>query len=202
VYEHGLKFSRSGYPLKTYRVNPLLYPQFGVSNKYFLPKERDLPAHGLVTRFYVFDFGYSNPGNQIAPLNTAYSPLVAGRDFLVWAVTGVYNVAAPQVLTNPATTPYGVGANQLGANQSPGFLINFLHTHNDVQRQWSNKNITDGESVGSGRLPLMLKDPALIPQGDTITCVLQNLSNVTLAAQVVFAGGEFDTESYGQEAGV
>lgn len=201
MHEHGLIFSRSGYRLRTYRVSPLLFPQFGPYNKYILPKSRDLPLHGLVTRFYVFDFGFSNPGNAIAPYQTAYCPLVMGRDFLAWAVTRVYSVLAPSGLTNPATTPYGVGANQLGANQSPGLLVNWMHTHNDVQRQWSNKNVTDGEQGGDGRYPMILKDPALLPQGDTVTCVVQNLSNVTLAAQYLFAGGEFDTETYGQESG-
>jgi hypothetical protein len=196
LHEHGLIFSRSGYRLRTYRVSPLLYPQFGVYNKYILPKSRDLPLHGLITRFYVFDFGYSNPGNAIAPYQTAYCPLVMGRDFLVWAVTRVYNAIGPLALTNPATTPA-----QIGPNQSPGLLVNWLHTHNDVQRQWSNKNVTDGEQGGDGRYPMVLKDPALIPQGDTITCVIQNLGNVTLAAQYMFGGGEFDTETYGQEAG-
>jgi hypothetical protein len=197
LHENGLIFSRSGTRLKRYRVSPYLYSQFGQYNKYLLPKKRDLPAHGLITRFYVFDFGYSNPGNLIAPMQWAQCPLVMGRDFLVWAVTGRYVSAAPLILTNPATTPA-----QVGPNVSPGFLVNWLHTHNDVQRQWSNKNITDGEAIGTARFPMMLKDPALIPRGDTITCVIQNLANVTLQAQIVFAGGEFDTETYGQEAGV
>jgi hypothetical protein len=68
-----------------------------------------------------------------------------------------------------------------------------------VQRQWSNKSITDQESTGDGMTPLILRDPALLPQGDTITCMIQNLANVTLAAQIVFMGGEFDTDSYPQE---
>ena len=195
--ENGLIFSRSGYPLKRYRVSPYLFPQFGTYNKFLLPKKRDLPTHGLVTRLYAFDFGYSNPGNAIAPYQWAQCPLVIGRDFLVWAVTRVYNASAPLVLTNPATTPAAVGS-----NVSPGLLVNFLHTHNDVQRQWANKNITDGEMGGNGRYPMMLTDPALLPQGDTITCVIQNLSNVTLQVQYLFTGGELDTESFGQEAGV
>lgn len=197
MHESGLIFSRSGYALRSYCVSPYLYPQFGQYNKYFLPKHRDLPSHGLVTRMYVFDFGYSNQGNQIAPYQLAQCPLVLGRDFLVWGVTQVYNSVAPLVLTNPATT-----AAQVNPNVTPGYLVNWLHTHNDVQRQWANKSITDGESAGNGRYPLLLKDPALLPQGDTITCVVQNVSNVTLAAQICFFGGEFDTENYGQEAGV
>lgn len=202
--ERGLIFSRYGQRQSPFRVSPLLFSQFGLSNKYFLPLVRDLPQHGLITRFYAFDFGYANPNNSIAPYDTAYCPLQLGRDFLVEAVTGVYGAAAPQVLQNPPATPNGVGAvtSQVGANVTPGFLVNWLHTHNGVQRQWSNKAITDGESCGNGRYPLLLKDPALLPEGDTITCMIQNLANVTLQAQLLFMGGEFDsdTASYGQEA--
>jgi hypothetical protein len=178
---------------KRYRVSSYLFPQFGAYNKFILPKDRDLPSHGLITRFYAFDFGVSTPALSIAPYDTGYCPLVLGRDFLVWAVTGVYSA---QAATDPPV------AGQPNANVSPGFLVNWLHTHNGVQRQWANKAITDGEACGNGRYPLILKDPALLPQGDTITCVIQNLANVTLVAQLVFSGGEFDTEQYGQEAGV
>src|ERR1700677_1010110 len=87
LHESGLIFSRSGYALRSYCVSPYLYPQFGQYNKYFLPKHRDLPSHGLVTRMYVLDFGYSNQGNQIAPYQLEQCPLVLGRDFLVWGVT-------------------------------------------------------------------------------------------------------------------
>lgn len=195
--EKGLIFSRSGYALRTYCVSPYLYPQFGQYNKYFLPKHRDLPTYGMVTRMYVFDFGYSNPGNQIAPYQLAQCPLVLGRDFVCWAVTQVSQSIGPQILTNPAT-----GTANVAPSVSPAYLVNFLHTHQDSQRQWSNKAITEGEAAGTGRYPLMLKDPALLPQGDTITCVIQNTSNCTLAAQVCFLGAEFDTETFGQEAGV
>jgi hypothetical protein len=194
--ETGLKFSRSGYRMQCYRVSPLLFSQFGAYNKYLLPSKRDLPTHGLTMSFYVFDFGFANPNNSIAPLDTAFCPLVLGRDFLVEMVTGTYTSAPPQVLTNPAATPFGIGAltTQVGPNVSPGFLVNFLHTHQGVQRQWANKEITDGEAVGSGDYPLILKDPALLPEGDTITCKIQNLANVTLQAQIVFSGAAFDIE--------
>jgi len=192
---HGpdLIFSRGMLSRNRYRVSSYLFPQFGAYNKFLLPNDRDLPTHGLITRFYPFDFGVSTPALAIAPYDTAYSPLVMGRDFLVWSVTGTYS-AAPA-----ATPPASIVAPN--ANQSPGFLVNWLHTHNGVQRQWANKAITDGEACGNARYPLILKDPALLPQGDTITCVIQNLANVTLIAQLLFTGGEFDTEQYGQEAG-
>jgi hypothetical protein len=197
LHETGLIFSRSGDSRKRYRVSPYLFPQFGAYNNFLLPKRRDLPAHGLVTRLYAFDFGFSQGNFGIPPYDTAYCPLVIGRDLLVWAVTGVYSAQAPVVVA-PATLP---AAYQPGANVSPGFMVNWLHTHNGVQRQWANKNITDGEACGNGRYPMILRDPALLPQGDTITCVIQNLANNTLLAQLLFHCGEFDTETYGQEAG-
>jgi hypothetical protein len=193
--EQGLIFSRSGARQRLYRVSPLLFSQYQTENFRFLPRVRDLPEHGLVTRFYVFDFGYSNPSSQIAPYNTAYCPLQLGRDFLAHTVTATYESVGPQVLTAPPAALISATA----PNVSPGFLVNFLHTHNGVQRQWSNKSITDQESTGDGMTPLILRDPALLPQGDTITCMIQNLANVTLAAQIVFMGGEFDTDSYPQE---
>ena len=195
----GIIFSRSGYKSRLYRVNPLLFPQFGLSNECFLPDDRNLPKHGLVTRFYPFDFGFSSYGNAIAPYDTAYCPLIVGRDFLVTAITAVYQAAPPQTIQNPPAAPAIIG--QPNANVSPGFLVSWLHTHAGVTRQWSNKNVTDSEFTGNGRYPLLLKDPALLPQGDTITCVIQNLANVTLLGQVVFMGGEFDTALYGEEPG-
>jgi hypothetical protein len=200
LHDNGLIFSRSGDTRKLYRVSPLLYSQLGQNNRFHLPKRRDLPEHGLVTRYYCFDFGFSSPAASIGPYDTGYCPLVLGRDLLVWAVTAVYQAAPPTAIQVPAYAPPSIG--QVGANASPGFLVNWLHTHNGVQRQWANKNITDGESCGNARHPLILKDPALLPQGDTITCEIQNLNNVTLQAQILFTGAEFDTETYGQEAGI
>lgn len=197
--EQGLIFSRSGLASKLYEVSPLLYPQFGINNKNFLPHERDLPKHGLITRMEVFDFGFADPSQSIAPYDTAYCPLVMGRDFLVEMVTGTYSTQISQVLQNPAAVPAVPGGP--GAIDTPGFLVNFLHTHQGVERQWSNKNITDIESVGHLGYPLVLKSPALLPMGDTIMCVIQNLLNATLQAQIVFTGGQFDTEEYGQETG-
>lgn len=193
MHEAGLLFLRAGRTRKLYRVSPLLFPQFGTYNKFLLPKNRDLPAHGLITRFYAFDFGYSQLSQAIAPYDTAYCPLVVGRDLLVWSITRTYSTVAtadPPVAGTP------------GANASPGFLVNFIHEHQGVQRQWCNKSVSDGEFGGNGAYPMVLKDPALLPQGDTIICQITNLLNATMLAQVVFSGGEFDTEAYGQEAGV
>lgn len=188
----GLIFSRDFNYGKRRRVSPYLFPQFGVYNKYFIPSNRDLPSHGLVTRIYAFDFGFSQGNPSIAPMDTVDFPLVIGRDFLVWSITQVYQTAAT---TDPpvALTP--------GANASPGFLVNFLHTHEGVQRQWANKSISDGESGGDGRYPLMLKEPALLLAGDTLTCSITSLVNATMLAQICLTGGEFDTETYGVTAG-
>jgi|SRR5271157_1571945 len=198
MYETGLIFSRSGDRRRLYPVSPYLYSQFGPYNKFILPKRRDLPSHGLITRLYAFDFGFSIPGNALAPYDTGYSPLIIGRDLLVLAVTKVSYAAAPNVAAG-GTLPIAGGA---GANGSPAFLVNWLHTHGGVQRQWSNKNITDGEAGGTGRKPMILRDPALLAEGDTMTCVVQNMLNATLQVQLLFTCGEFDTETFGQEAGV
>jgi hypothetical protein len=190
--EPGLIFSTSGDCRRLRRISPLLFPQYPALNKYFLQKERDLPTFGLVTRFQVFDFGYSSGGgNQVAPFDTAYSDLQIGRDFLAEIITGIYGAVAAAVPPSLSTSSgYGLGG-QINANQTPGFLVTFLHTHDGVQRQWENKPITDIEAVGNGTDPSLLKEPILLVTGDTLTCQLQNLSNVTLQAQILLIGGEF-----------
>jgi len=176
--EPGLIFSTSGDCRRLRRISPLLFPQYPALNKYFLQKERDLPTFGLVTRFQVFDFGYS-------------SDLQIGRDFLAEIITGIYGAVAAAVPPSLSTSSgYGLGG-QINANQTPGFLVTFLHTHDGVQRQWENKPITDIEAVGNGTDPSLLKEPILLVTGDTLTCQLQNLSNVTLQAQILLIGGEF-----------
>jgi hypothetical protein len=184
----GIHFWRDG---RARRVNPDLFSQFGEYNRLLLPTERELPKHGLITRIYPFDFGYAFPNNSLAPYAQADCPLLIGRDFLVWAITRTYSTVAT---TNPpvAGTP--------GANGSPGLLINFLHTHNGVQRQLMNKPLTDDEFGGDGQYPMILKEPMLLAEGDTIMCTLQNLLNATMQAQVVFIGGEFDTDNQQGEA--
>lgn len=180
--EPGLTFSESGDTRRLRRISPLLFPQYpGGLNKYFLQKERDLPQHGLVTRFQVFDFGFSS-GVAVQPFDTAYADVQIGRDFLAEIITGTFIGAA---LSSPPT----FGAQN--ANQSPGFLATFLHTHDGVQRQWENKPVPDLEKVGDGRNPSLLTEPILLVAGDTLTCQLQNLANLTLQAQILLIGGEF-----------
>jgi hypothetical protein len=182
---HDLIFSRNWDGVERYRVSPFLFPQFGLKNKFFVPSERDLPSDGLSFRWWVFDFGFTNPGNIIPPYGVVYAGLPAGRNFLVFSLTGASVPQGAQGAAAPAT------AGQPGAQVSPAFQINFLHTHEGVQRQWAQKNLTDMVAVGRGTYPLVLKNPALILKGDTLTCQLVNLSNCNLLAQVVLAGGEF-----------
>jgi hypothetical protein len=185
--ERGLIFSASGGTRKSHRVSPLLFPQYGLNNKYFLQKVRDLPEHGLLLRFQVFDFGYS-VGAPVQPFDTWPTDVQIGRDFLVSAITGTFSAQA-------ATAPPGLGADN--ALKSPGFLVTFLHTHDGVQRQWENKPITDISAVGDGEHVSLFKEPILLVAGDTLTCQLQNLSNVTLLAQILLIGGEFDAPKTG-----
>jgi hypothetical protein len=177
-----LTFSRSGDRQKLYGVSPLLFTQDQLNNKYFLPDERDLPAHGLELRFWTFDFGFSNPGNFIGPYGYADIGLPAGRNFLAISITGA---SVPQGSSPPTT------AGNPGAQITPSYLINFVHTHQGAQRQWANKSLYDVEGVGRGVYPTVFKSPVLILQGDTLTCEVQNLANSNLQLQVMVAGGEF-----------
>jgi hypothetical protein len=190
--EPGLIFSRSGDTRQLYRVSPLLFPQYPAIHNYFLQKTRDLPTFGLRTRFQAFDFGYST-GNAVQPLDTAYFDLQIGRDFLAEIITGTYGSAAANVPPSlPSSPGYGL-AQQPNANGTPGFLVQFFHTHDGVQRTWENKPITDIEAVGDAQNPSFLKEPILLVSGDTLTCQLQNLLDVTLQAQIILVGGEFES---------
>lgn len=204
MHEPGLIFSKSGDARKLYRVSPYLFSQFGAYNKYLLPIARDLPLHGLVLKLYPFDFGISNAANLVPPYGQVDSPVVFGRDLLVWGVTKAYWVQPPAAIQKTAAQPNGYeppSIGQVGANVTPGFLVNWLHTHNGVEQQWANKAITDSEAAGDGRFPMIFKEPQIVLAGDTITCQLQNMNNATIAAQICFWTGEFDSETYGQEAG-
>jgi len=176
-----LIFSRSG-SAKFYTVSPLLFGQKKLNNKYFLPDGRDLPEH-VELRFWTFDFGFSDPSAAIAPYDKAFFGLPAGRNFLAVSMN---QASVPQ----PTSTGTPAAGNP-GALVTPAFLVNFLHTHEGAQRQWSNKDEFDVEAAGDGRLPYIFKSPVLILQGDTLTCSVTNLSNCTLQAQVMIAGGEF-----------
>src|ERR1700688_1718788 len=170
MHGHSLIFSRSGGPDRLYRVSPLLFSQREMMNKYFLPDERDLPAHGLELRFETFDFGFANPGNIVAPYDTAYFDIAFGRNFLAEIITGCSMVA-------PRLNPPVAGAPN--AAVSPAFLFNFMHLNSlGVQRQWPSKPVTDVEALGTAEEPMIFKSPVLILQGDTLQCQLTNLANV------------------------
>lgn len=175
-----LIFSRSG-SANLYRVSPLLFGQKKLNNKYLLPDGRDLPEY-IELRFWTFDFGFSDPSAAIAPYDKAFFGLPAGRNFLAVSMN---QTSAPVA----SATPPAAGAP--GAQVTPAFLVNFLHTHEGAQRQWSNKDDFDVVAAGDARLPYIFKSPVLILQGDTLTCSVTNLSNCSLQAQVMLAGGEF-----------
>jgi hypothetical protein len=185
MHANYLTFSKDARGSRLYRVSPLLYPQEQLENALLLPKERDLPAHGLGTVFYPFDFGFNNPMATIAPYDTQYFGYVIGKDFLATAITGTAAAVGVTGANAPAT------AGQPGALPSPSYLFNFLQTHNGNQRQWANKNLTNLEGVGSASDPIIFRNPVLVPEGDTLTCEVQNLANVTLQVQILLTGGEF-----------
>lgn len=177
-----LIFSRSGGADRLYKVNPLLFPQQHLANKYQLPDGRDLPASGLELRFWTFDFGFANAGNVVPPYALAPTGLPAGRNFLVVSISGA---SVPQASATPPT------AGNPGAQSSPSFQINFLQTSDGNQRQWFNKAIQDVAGFGDGRRPHIFKNPILVLQGDTLVCQVQNLLNANLRVQIMLAGGEF-----------
>lgn len=179
-----LIFSRSGSRSRLYAVDPLLFPQYTTLNGAFLPDEHELPKHGLITRFMPFDFGFSNPGLIIAPYDTAFVQIEAGKNFLAEVITGVSHV--------PSQPTVPVAGAQSGVLVSPSYLVNFQHTHNGNTRQWANKNVTNLEAVGTAENPLLFKSPVLIPKGDSLTCIVQNLANAYQRVQVLLVGGEFD----------
>jgi hypothetical protein len=178
-----LIFSRSGNRSRLYGVDPLLFPQRHVNNKYFLPKDHELPAHGLTTRMLAFDFGMSDPSLTILPYDTGFFPIEMGNNFLAEIITGISAVL-------PLATVPAAGALN-GVQVDPSYLFNFQHTHAGNTRQWFNKNVTNGEGIGSAQEPMLFKHPALIPKGDTLTCIVQNLANANLRVQILLTGGEF-----------
>jgi hypothetical protein len=183
VHGNQLTFSRSGGCQKLYCVSTILFPQYTVFNGYFIPKDNELPAHGVITRLLPFDFGFSDPSLVIYPYDTAYFPIELGDNFLAETITGFSDV-----LGGVDVAAAGALAN---VPQDPAYLVNFQHTHLGSTRQWANKSVTNDEAVGTGENPLLFKTPVLIPKGDTLTCVVQNMLNAQLRVQVLLAGGSF-----------
>jgi hypothetical protein len=184
MHGHSLIFSRSGGPDRLYRVSPLLFPQSGLNNKYFLPSERDVPLEGLETRFQTFDFGFAIPGTALTPYDTGHFGITFGRNFLAELITGC-SVPAASAVVPVAGAP--------GAKASPEFLFNFNHENaKGAVRLWSQKPLKDTEGLGTAEEPMVFKSPVLILAGDTLTCEVRSLVNATLQVQIVLIGGEFE----------
>lgn len=183
---HGnhLTFSRSGSRQRLYGVSPYLFSQYSILNGYFLPDEKELPAHGITGAVLVFDFGFNDPSLIVAPMDTQFFPLTLGSNFLASAITGVSDVP-PSVGVVPAP---GLLA---GVQVAPSYLINIQQTHAGNTWQWMNKDVTNQEAVGTARNPFLFKSPAFLPVGDTVSCVVRNLGNVSLRVQIALIGGSF-----------
>lgn len=184
---HGnqLTFSRSGKRSRLYSVSPLLFPQRGILNDYFLPDVKELPAHGLVAQVLVFDFGFSIPLQQVAPMDTQYFPITLPNNFLALAITGVSDVPPSQNVNVPAAGALS------GVQVDPAYLINFQQTYNGNTWQWANKAVTNREMCGTAMNPYMFKSPVLVPAGNTLACTVQNMANTSLRVQVTLIGGSF-----------
>ncbi len=182
---HGnqLIFSRSGDRRRLYCVSTALFSQYTVTNKYFLPDEHELPSE-LRLSMLGFDFGVTDPTLVIAPYDTAFFPVELGENFLAETITGYSDVLG-------IATPPAVGS-LANVQLDPTYLINFQHTHLSNTRQWASKNITNREAVGTAENPLLFKSPVLIPKGDTLTCIVQNMLNAQLRVQILLMGGGFD----------
>jgi hypothetical protein len=183
---HGnqLIFSRSGDRRRLYTVDPLLFSEYGVLSNLFLPNPQELPAHGLTAQVVVFDFGFNDPTLTVAPLDTQFFPFSLSNNYLAISICGVSDVPPSQGVVPAAGVVNGV-------QQTPAFLVNIQHTHNGSTFQWCNKDVTDRELCGRNGNALMLRHPAFVPAGDTLSCVVRNLSNTSLRVQVMLNGGAF-----------
>jgi hypothetical protein len=193
MHDNFLTFSRGGvgrdaagnvmrFAPRRYRVSPLLFPQYGVLNGYYLPKKNELPGRGLIAQVLVFDFGFAIPSNSIGAYDTQYFPINLGGDFLALGITGASDIPPSQNVTTPAPGALS------GLQVDPAYLVSFQQTHEGSTWQWTNKAVTNREAVGKDGTPRMLVRPALIPAGDTLGCTVQNLANTTLRVQVAIIG--------------
>jgi hypothetical protein len=185
VRGNQLIFSRSGDRRKLFAVSPYLFSQYELINGYFLPEDKELPLHGLQGQVLVFDFGFALAANTVAPMDTQFFPITLPNNFLATGVTGVSDIP-PSTLVNVAAA----GATS-GVQQDPSYLLNFQQTHGGNTWQFMNKDVSNGEGVGTGEHPMMFKSPVFLPAGDTISCVVRNLMNASLRVQVTLIGGSF-----------
>ncbi len=157
------------------KFSPYLFSQNGTFNRYLLPARRDLPQFGVTFAAKTFDFGFNASNPSLDPYDTQRQTITCTRNFLAWGFTGTSSPAA-----------FGSGA------VSPAFLFQVYHSHMGAQRQFFNKALSDQELAGSAQAPHILIEPQVILIGDQLTLEMQNLGNLTLNAQVVLLGGEFD----------
>lgn len=160
------------------RISPYFFGQHGLSNIFYLPKLRELPATGLDFKAIVFDFGFALGTPTLGPLGTQKINLSIERPVLLWAIVGVSDEIA-----------------EVGAKL--GFNVQVFHSHEGAQRQFFNKHVNNGEVLGNGTNPALFRSPYLMIRGDEITCEVKNLSSNPanpngVRIQVVLYGGEFD----------
>jgi hypothetical protein len=160
------------------RVSPMMFGQRGILNRYFLPKDRDLPGKGLDLKAKVFDFGFNSAAAVLGPFQESDLSIPVRKNFLIWAV-----MCHRQVQPTFTTVPTEV---------VPPFIFNIFQKHEDATFQIFNKAIANLEGGGSARKPYLLKIPHLVPSGDSLNVDIQNSGNYSLSAQVVLYGGEFE----------
>jgi hypothetical protein len=180
-----LIFSASGDRRKLYPVSPYLFSQHQCDNWRYLPDDKELPLHGMKTQTLVFDFGFSLPAMIVGPMDSQFFPFTLPNNFLGIAAAGVSDVPPSQNVTTPAAGALA------GVQISPAYLVNIQQTHNGNTWQWFNKDITADEAVGTGEHPLMFTSPIFLPAGDTVSCIVRNLGNTSLRAQITILGASF-----------
>jgi len=162
---------------KVGKLSPYLFPQHGIRNWWYLPRNIELPED-LLLNVLVFDFGF-NPGTQgLAALDTQSLVIQMQHNFLFHSLSGLSNDTS--------------GVN--GA--SVGFLATFYHTHKGTQRRLFQKPLSNLETIGTGRRPEIMESPYLLLKGDSLECEVKNLASpvapATTSIQVCASGGEFD----------
>lgn len=186
----GVSGSRRSGPQRLYRVSPYLFPQQGILNGYSLPEDRELPTAGIHAQVLVFDFGFATPSQRVAPMDAQFFPLTLGSNFLAIAITGVSDVPPSQAVVPGAPLPAGTTF-PAGIQVDPAYLVTLSHTHQGNTWQFANKATTNREACGTARNPLFFKRPILLPIGDTVGCMVQNMANATVRIQITLIGGTF-----------
>jgi hypothetical protein len=153
--------------------SPFLVGQRGILQDVFLPTLLELPEDGLEPFEMTFDFGFLSGQYLLDPYGQQIQTIAYDHNALIWGMT---------VVSNP--TPGGVAV-------VPPLLFQLIHNHDGVQRQFFNKSMVGHEHGGSGKHPLIVKSPQLVLKGDSVTCIVNNLGNNNLRAQVTLLQGQF-----------